>query len=407
MNPLRHSKGPTTASRRRVIRVLVLLCSMGAPPVMAGERVLVEGILDAEVHKFNEYSFSPFSSDGDIFTLGQLQLWSAWQISPRFQAYALGEIATVESGRNRKTDSEIQQAALRYSSNSSSSGNSSAFYFIEAGKILPPIATASERRLSTQNPLIGQPDLLYAQYPLGIQVAGSSAWLDYRAALVDLPPVDPEYLPSDPGSTLRPDVGFGVTPFTGLRMGLAYTKGPYLHNNVRADLPPGSNWKNYDQRVWGIEFQFSHGYAELNSELVFTRYDVPFQTESTDVMGYFVELKYTLTPRFYCAFRLERNEYPLVYNGGASYWLAQKVTVHDVEIGIGYRFSPDTQLKLAYRHDYGDEAYATGGYGDGGYGGNGYGGDAYGSSDLYPLGHSLSLQLSHHFDVVSWFLTEK
>ncbi len=402
MNPPRHSKNPTTASCRQLIRVLALLCAIGHSLAMAGEQVLVEGILDAEVHKFNEYSFAPFSSDGDIFILGQLQLWSAWQISPGFQAYALGEIATVEAEGNRTTDSEIQQAALRYSSNPGNSGNSSAFYFIEAGKIVPPIAIASERRLSTQNPLIGQPDLLYAQYPLGIQVAGSLDWLDYRAALVDLPLIDPEYLPSEPGSALRPDVGFGITPLTGLRLGVAHTKGPYLNNNVNADLPPGSDWKDYDQRVWGLEFQFSRGYAELNSELVFTRYDVPFQTESTDVMAYFVEFKYTLTPRFYCAFRLERNEYPLVYDGGVSYWFAQKVTVHSVEIGLGYRFSPDTQFKLAYRHDYGDEAYGMGGYGD-----DEYGGGAYGTPDLYPLGHSLALQLSHHFDVVSWFQADK
>ena len=397
MNPPRHSKDPTTASRRRVIWVLALLCAMGNPLALAGERVLVEGILDAEVHKFNEYSFSPFSSDGDIFTLGQLQLWSAWQISPGFQAYALGELATVESGGNRKTDSQIQQAALRYSSNSSNAGNSSAFYFIEAGKIRPPIASTSERRLSTQNPLIGQPNLLYAPYPLGIQLAGSSGWLDYRAALVDLPPIDPEYLPSDPGSTLRPDVGLGLTPLTGLRLGLAYTKGPYLNKDLNVDLPPGSDWKDFDQRIWGFEFQFSRGYAELNSELIFAQYDVPFQSGSTDVMGYFLEFKYTFTPRFYCAFRLERNEIPLVRDMGDVPWLAQKLTVHDVEIGLGYRFSPDTQLKLAFRHDYGDEAYGDGAYGN----------EYAGAVELYPLGYSLSLQLSHHFDLMSWLLTER
>ncbi len=397
MNPPRHRKYPTTATRRRVICLLVLLCSFAAPLAMAGERVLVEGILDAEVHRFNEYSFAPLTDDSETFTLGQLQLWSAWQISPGFQMYALGEIATVESGGNRATDSEIQQAALRYSSNSGNSGNSSAFYFIEAGKIVPPIATASERRLSTQNPLIGQPDLLYAPYPLGVQVGGSSGWLDYRAALVDLPPIDAEYLPSDPGSALRPDVGFGVTPLTGLRLGLAYTKGPYLNKHLSGDLPPGSDWKDYDQRVWGIEFQFSRGYAELNSELAFTRYDVPFQTGGTDVMGYFAEFKYTLTPRFYFALRLDRNEYPLVYDEGISYWWTRKVTVHDVEIGLGYRFSADTQLKLAFRHDYGDEAYGDGAYAS----------EYSGAVELYPLGYSLSLQLSHHFDLMSWLLTER
>ena len=42
---------------------MVLLCSFASLLAIAGERVLVEGILDAEVHRFNEYSFAPLTDN--------------------------------------------------------------------------------------------------------------------------------------------------------------------------------------------------------------------------------------------------------------------------------------------------------------------------------------------------------
>jgi hypothetical protein len=376
-----NSRDTEAATRFPIIGLLALLCGMASSLTMAQERLLVEGILDAEVYKTDARSFSLARNNGDISTLGRLQLWSAWQISSGLQIYSLGEIVTDDAAAESETESEIRQFAVRYSNNSSS------YLFIEAGKLLPPIAIASERRLSTQNPLIGQPEFIYTSYPLGIQALGSTGWLDYRAALVDLPAVNPEYLPAEPGSALRPDLGIGVTPFTGLRFGLAYTKGPYLNRGLGAFLPPGSGWKDFDQRLLGFEFQFSHGYAELNSELVLSRYEVPFQGASTNVSGYFAELKYAWTPRLYSALRLQRNEYPFIQHLGELTWMAQTVRNHDVEIGLTYRFSADTQLKVAYRHDLGNM-------------------ESSGES-VYPVGHSLALQFSHHFDLRSWFRTER
>jgi hypothetical protein len=100
-----------------------------------------------------------------------------------------------------------------------------------------------------------------------------------------------------------------------------------------------------------------------------------------------VELKHTWTPRVYSALRLQRNEYPVIRHQGELAWLAQTVRNHDVEIGLAYRFSADTQLKVAYRHDLGNM-------------------ESNGES-AYPVGHSLALQLSHHFDLRSWFRTER
>ncbi len=367
--------------RLSVTCTLVLMIALACPVARAQEKVIVEGIVDVEAYKTNTGSYSLSRNDGHPSVSGRLQLWSAWQVSPGVQAYAMGEAESYDSGPSRETESDIQQFAVRYSS------GSSAFYFIEAGKLLPPIAVASERRLSTQNPLIGRPDFLYASYPIGVQMAGSSRWFDFRAALVDLPPIDPRYVPSKPDSAFRPDLGVGVMPFAGLRIGFAYTKGPYLNKDVAPFLAAGTGWKDLDQKIQAVEFQFSRGYAELNGELAFAAYDVPFRSETLKVKDYFLELKYTWTPRLYSAVRLQRNEYPFIRHISALQWTAQDVKIQDLEFGIGYRFSADTQLKLAYRRDHWNIDSRS---------------DAY-----FPAGHSLSLQLSHHFDLKSLLATDR
>jgi len=357
--------------------LIVLLALAGSPRVEAQEKFLIEGIIDAELYKTDDDSYLLSRNNGDVSFLGRLQVWSAWQMNSNFQLYGMVEVESQDQYGYRETDSELTQLALRYSS------NTEPFYYIEAGKILPPIAVATDRRLSTQNPLVSEPNLLYAPYPLGIQAAGSSGWFDFRAAMVDLPAIYPEYLPSDPSSALRPDLGIGVTPMIGLRFGLAYTKGPYLNKHQEVYLPDGSEWKNFDQELWALELEFSRGYLEFTGEVVFSSYDVPFYTDSADFTEIFLELQYTWTPRFYSALRYQKFGYP-----GRSYrpypqGPAPYAINHDFEVGVGYRFSANTQLKLAYEYDRWSGQYAPGAY--------------------YPGGHSIGLQLSYHFDVRSWF----
>jgi len=371
------SRRTKATSRRLVTWGLALICSLASPLSIAQERFLIEGIFDAELHKTDANSRILSKNEGDIATLGRLQLWSAIQISPGLQIYALGEIETVNFSGERETESELEQFALRYMS------QSSPYYFLEAGKILSPLNAYANRHLSTLNPLIGQPYVYIASYPLGIQAAGSSGWLDYRAAMLDLPDINPSYIPIDPDSALRPALGFGVTPLTGLRFGMSFTEGPYLNRQLGSYLPPGTGWRDFNQRILGFDFQFSRGYLELNGQLVISKYDVPFHNERTDDTTYYLELKYTWTPRLYGAVRYEKNEAAFIQHAGDLSWLAQSRKFRDVEIGLGYRFSPNTQLKVAYRHHHWSSKASQ--------------------EDIFPNGHSLALQLSHYFDLRSWF----
>lgn len=373
-----HKRVAAVASKRLITWVLALFCGLTGTLTMAQERFLIEGIFDAELYDTDANSKLLAKNEGDPSAVARLQIWSAFQISPGLQLYALGEFEVENSSGSRETEKEIEQLALRYSS------RSSPYYFIEVGKLLSPIGAFTTRHLSTRNPLIGQANTHITSYPWGIQAAGSSQRFDYRAALLDLPDTNSNFVPENPGSAFRPALGLGVTLFTGLRFGASYTEGPYLSPQLEAFLPPGAHWRDFDQRLRGFDVQFSRGYLELDGELVFSEYDVPFHQESIDATAYYVELKYTWTPRFYGAVRFEKNESANISHTGGLSWSAQVVDFYDVEIGLGYRFGPNTQIKIAYRRDHwnGDSAL----------------------ENSYSNGHSLSLQLSHHFDLKSWFV---
>ena len=373
------SHNPARGKIRRTLLkwLLPVLFGLLGQTAHGQDEFLIEGIFDTEFYFYGERS-GPLGEDPDDFsTVLRVQLWSAYQLTSKLQIYALGEAEFDNLGTNGETEGELEQIALRYSS------NTDPFYYIEAGKLLSHSGAASKHKLSTLNWLIGQPDIYDITYPWGVRMAGSIGTLDYRLAVLDTPVITSAGLP-DPDAAFRPGLGFGLTPITGLRFGISYTAGPYLNRQLGACLAPGSGWRDFNQRILGFEFQFSRGYFELNGELIFSEYDVPFHSRGADGTGYYLEMKYTWTPRFYAAMRLERNKNPIIGHLAGPAWLARETEVDDLEVSLGYRFGPDTQIKFAYRW------YRAG--------------EQDTQAPPLPDGRYLAFQFSHHFDPKSWFV---
>ena len=115
-NPPGTSREASTAGGHLVKWVVVLLCGLLSSLAVAQDRFLVEGIFDAEFYKTDANSILLSRNEGDIAILGRLQLWSAFQISPGLQVYALGEFETDNSVGDRESEAELEQFALRYGS---------------------------------------------------------------------------------------------------------------------------------------------------------------------------------------------------------------------------------------------------------------------------------------------------
>jgi hypothetical protein len=231
------------------------------------------------------------------------------------------------------------------------------------------------------NPLIGAPDLYPVSYPWGVQLAGAVGPMDYRAAIVDGPASNERYVPAG-GSRARGVVGAGVTPVVGARLGASFTSGPYLGPAVDSMVPPGSRWEDFGQWVLALDGSLSRGYLELKAEAALSSYDVPGHADPVSGTAAYLEAKYTWTPRFFTAARLEHNAYAFIRPMPGRPWLGLTTTFADVELGFGYRLGVRTLVKASVRVDAWDVSPAL--------------------RPMLPDGHALALQLSHGFDLTAW-----
>ena len=358
-------------TRRWTCAIAGLVCVALTPARVVAQRgLLLQGIVDVEGWSTNTTSNLLTKNRGNLAGLARLQAWGAVEPLPSIVLYAQGEAETGSAAPTTNARAETEQFGLRY-------GRSERF-ILDAGRITPVIGTFASRHFSTRNPLIGEPDGYTLDYPYGVKVSGEVTHADYRIALVSLPTTHINYQPT-PTGRLRPAVGFGVTPMVGLRIGGSFTVGPYLNSALDSTLPASKPWTDYNQRVAAVDFTFSRGYLETHAEGARGSFDVPGRTTPIAGFNYYGEAKYTLSPRFYLAARVERNKYPFIRRT-ATAWVSRLTDFVDGEAGIGVRLTTNTLLKGSYLADRWWVAPTAGFRGQG--------------------GHAIALQLSQAFDVM-------
>lgn len=338
--------------------------------------VLVQGIADVEFWSTDSSSNLLTRNFGHPATLGRLVLWGAAEPWRGVVFYAEGEAAGGSAQNNQgHIDASFDEIGVRFTP--------SPMAVLDLGEIPSPVGTFSARRFSTRNPLIGEPDGYPVEYPVGAQFSGATDHFDYRVAAVTLPVYHDGYVP-DPTATLRPAIGAGFTPFTGLRIGGSATWGPYLNSSFTPSQLDGQSWQHYHQRVEALDLAFSHEYLEVHAEWAQGSYDVPGFADAVSGETWYVEAKYTFGPRVFVAARAERNDYPFVASVGPTAWIGRAVDFDDGEIGVGYRLSASLLAKVSYRADRwhltSDEVAFLG-----------------------PGGHALAVQLSQAFDLLAMF----
>jgi hypothetical protein len=354
-------------------RVGVTLALVVAPAAaaFAQSAVLLQGIADGELWSTDTTSTFLRRNGGNPGAMGRLQLWGAFEPARGLVVYAYG---LGERGPACNTpEVELEQAGLRYTASS--------HLVLDAGKITSLIGEFANRRFSTRNPLIGEPDAYPVQYPIGGQATGIAGAFDYAVAVVDLPFYHEGYTPP-PTRAFRPAARLGVTPLIGVRLGASYTEGPYLNDRFSAAQLAGKSWRSYSQRVAAMDLAASAGFLELKGEVGWSRYEVPQHADPVKGLAYYGEAKYTFTPRLFVATRLERNDYPFIDAFGP-FWAGNKTDFHDEEYGVGYRLAASTLVKVSYRRDLwhitGNNAAFVG-----------------------PGGDAFAMQLSQSFDVMDW-----
>lgn len=366
-----------TRCRPRVALLSLACLLLAVPAGAAGKRVMVGGLLDAEFWETDDGSRLLSRNEGEPAHAGRLRLWAAAEFLPGLQGFALGEIEGGPASDEEETEVELEQAFVRWTLGTRS------HLRMEAGKVVAPLGNFSRRYLSSVNPLIGSPDSYSVSYPLGVQVIGRAAALDCSVSVLDRPFVNEDYVPELESSALRPAVTLGLTPVVGLRLGVYGTRGPYLGEEIGPLLPAGAAWDDYDQSIGGFDLQFSRGHFELNGDFARSSYEAPGLTRSLRGTAWFVEPKYTFSPRWFGALRYEVNDYPYIQPISPGVWITTTAKLSDLEAGVGYRITHDVLLKVAYRADRWDVAASQ--------------------KAFFPDGRSIAAQLSWTFDLLSWF----
>lgn len=363
---------------RGALIAMAFACCASLSTAGAEERLLLEGLADAEAWDTGSRSLVLSRNEGDAALQGRLRLWAAVQITERVQAMALGRFEDGGAGGYQwvETDEDravLEQAWIRFETSGPIG------LVAQAGRMPYPIGSFSRRYLSSQNPLIGQPVVYDLRYPHAIQITMTAGPVDVTAAAVDRPLMHQIYL-EEPDASLRPALAAGVTPVTGLRFGAYATWGPYLSRGVRPYLyPGGGGWRDYRQRVTGLELAYSRGHFELNAEMTRSLFEMPGEPDERGVVWY-LEPKYTWSPRWFSALRLQRNEQTSVWLPWGGGWYVTDEGSWDVEAGTGFRISPDAVIKVSYRVERSAEY----------------------PSNTPVVDHALALQLSTGFDVRSW-----
>ena len=329
--------------RRRLLAcaTAALLAYPGAVARAQGG-LLFQGLTDLELWKTDAKSTLLRRTNGKPGVLARADVWAA--VEPVRNVVLFGELWAEAGSARDEEGAEVysRQYGVRWTPSDRVS--------VEGGQVRQVVGTFSSRLLSFRNPLIAMPDGYAPNYPYGARVDAGKGMLDFRAGVLSLPLYREGYTPP-PSHAIRPAIGAGITPVIGVRFGASGTVGPYLNDGYSATQLRSQDWKSYKQKVIAGDAQISRGYFEGNAEIAASWYDVPGRPTAIKGLSFYVEPKYTFTPRFYLAARYERNDYPFINPLNATVWIANGVIVQDVEIGGGFRPTATSLVKVTGRKD--------------------------------------------------------
>jgi hypothetical protein len=186
-------------------------------------------------------------------------------------------------------------------------------------------------------------------YPLGTVVTLSAAHWDARAAIVNSAPVRNFIVGAgtNPSATPVFEAGAGVTPTTGLRLGITFAQGAYLKDD---ELAPTALPGDRNVTLVGFEGDYAVRYTKLTGEFVRDRLTLPGQVAAA--YAWFAQGIQTLTPRWFISGRHEGTSSPVAGTGAA--FRAQPRLLAN-ELTGGYRATREITVKASYyaRQSYG------------------------------------------------------
>jgi hypothetical protein len=257
-------------------------------------------------------------------------------------------------------DTQLYQASLRYERAGRVATR------VDAGYIASPVGLGLFDASPRANPTIaghssyftpmlpfdaGGPrgPAIASAYPLGAVVTLSSVRWDARAALVNSAPVRSFIVGAvtNPRATPVVEAGAGLTPTTGLRLGVSFAHGAYL---TQDELVRTAVAGDRDVTLVGFEGDYAFRYTKLTGEFIRDAFTTPAQ--GAIAYTWFIQGTQTVSPRWFIAGRHEGTSAPVAGTGVA---FGAQPRMLAAELTAGFRAARDVTLKASYytRQPYG------------------------------------------------------
>jgi predicted porin len=141
-------------------------------------------------------------------------------------------------------------------------------------------------------------------------------------------------------------------PVTGLTLGGSFARGEWLDREVMDLLP--TDTEGFSQTAFGADVEYSRDYWLIRSELVWSRWELPFAATATsanlDSLAVWIEARYRLTPRVFVAGRFDRLTFSRIADG-SSPPIRWEAPVTRVEGDIGYYLQRNLIVRAAVQHN--------------------------------------------------------
>jgi hypothetical protein len=148
----------------------------------------------------------------------------------------------------------------------------------------------------------------------------------------------------------HPSIGarVGVHPDAAWMVGASFSRGPYLLDAARADLPAGRHVSDFQQTLVGMDASYAWRRLELWAEVFLDRFEVP-NVEDADALAYYLEGRLGLTASLFAALRWNQEMFARV-DDGAGRRIPWDRDLWRIDSAFGYRLDRHWQGKLQYSY---------------------------------------------------------
>jgi hypothetical protein len=232
---------------------------------------------------------------------------------------------------------------------------------LDAGVLPSPVGLFTLELQPHRNPLISAPSYYFAPlpavdgkftgarlvsggYPLGAVFSVSGARWDTRAGITDSSPALPRNVFSGSRPPVEPQLVFGggISPVTGMRLGIGITRGRFRPRTTA----PGPIAEPRNATVFNLEGEYAVGHTRLAGEWLRDRFETVSGTAIA--RGFTLQAAQTLSPRIFAAARATRVSSPVITVPAEA-----RRSSTAFEASLGYRLTTELTLRGGYQRERG------------------------------------------------------